>query len=191
MKKKILNIEGMTCSACSNGLEKYLNKQEGIKEASVNLVMAEAMINYDETKLNEQDLSRFVKEAGFKSLGEIRNDGNSKNELKLIVFFAVLCILLMAISMGIKDFKQIQPKLYTTIMLVSAILGMVWGFDMIKNGVKNILHKMPNMDSLVGIGVVVNFLYSLYNAILIYQENGNVTNLYFESSIMIILFVKI
>ena len=191
MKKKILNIEGMTCSACSNGLEKYLNKQEGIKEASVNLVMAEAMINYDETKLNEQDLSRFVKEAGFKSLGEIRNDGNSKNELKLIVFFAVLCILLMAISMGIKDFKQIQPKLYTTIMLVSAILGMVWGFDIIKNGVKNILHKMPNMDSLVGIGVVVNFLYSLYNAILIYQENGSVTNLYFESSIMIILFVKI
>lgn len=191
MKKKILNIEGMTCSACSNGLEKYLNKQEGIKEASVNLVMAEAMINYDETKLNEQDLSRFVKEAGFKSLGEIRNDGNSKNELKLIVFFAVLCILLMTISMGIKDFKQIQPKLYTTIMLVSAILGMVWGFDIIKNGVKNILHKMPNMDSLVGIGVVVNFLYSLYNAILIYQENGNVTNLYFESSIMIILFVKI
>ena len=191
MKKKILNIEGMTCSACSNGLEKYLNKQEGIKEASVNLVMAEAMINYDETKLNEQDLSRFVKEAGFKSLGERKNDGNSKNELKLIVFFAVLCILLMAISMGIKDFKQIQPKLYTTIMLVSAILGMVWGFDIIKNGVKNILHKMPNMDSLVGIGVVVNFLYSLYNAILIYQENGNVTNLYFESSIMIILFVKI
>ena len=35
MKKKILNIEGMTCSACSNGLEKYLNKQDGIKEASV------------------------------------------------------------------------------------------------------------------------------------------------------------
>ena len=39
MKKVILSIEGMTCSACSNGLEKYLNKQKGIKEASVNLLM--------------------------------------------------------------------------------------------------------------------------------------------------------
>ena len=46
MKKIILNIEGMTCSACSNGLEKYLNKQEGVISASVNLVMATALIEY-------------------------------------------------------------------------------------------------------------------------------------------------
>ena len=52
MKKIILSIEGMTCSACSNGLEKYLNKQDGIKNASVNLVMANATVEYDEKKLN-------------------------------------------------------------------------------------------------------------------------------------------
>lgn len=51
MKKIILAIDGMTCSACSNGLEKYLNKQEGIKEASVNLVMANALVEYDENIL--------------------------------------------------------------------------------------------------------------------------------------------
>ena len=48
MKKIILSIEGMTCSACSNGLEKYLNKQKGIKNATVNLVMANSLIEYDE-----------------------------------------------------------------------------------------------------------------------------------------------
>ena len=48
MKKIILSIDGMTCSACSNGLEKYLNKQEGIIVAGVNLVMANATIEYDE-----------------------------------------------------------------------------------------------------------------------------------------------
>ena len=53
MKKIILAIDGMTCSACSNGLEKYLNKQEGIKEASVNLVMANALDEYDENILNQ------------------------------------------------------------------------------------------------------------------------------------------
>ena len=53
MKKIILAIDGMTCSACSNGLEKYLNKQEGIKEASVNLVMANALVEYDENILNQ------------------------------------------------------------------------------------------------------------------------------------------
>ena len=54
MKKIILSIEGMTCSACSNGLEKYLNKQDGILNATVNLVMANASIEYYEKKLNQQ-----------------------------------------------------------------------------------------------------------------------------------------
>ena len=53
MKKIILKIGGMTCSACSNGLEKYLNKQEGIISASVNLVMATAQVEYDEQKVDK------------------------------------------------------------------------------------------------------------------------------------------
>lgn len=69
MKKIILSIDGMTCSACSNGLEKYLNKQDGIINASVNLVMANASIEYDESKLNKTKIEEFVKKAGFKSLG--------------------------------------------------------------------------------------------------------------------------
>ena len=56
MKKIILGIDGMTCSACSNGLEKYLNKQNGIINASVNLVMSNASIDYDETILNQEKL---------------------------------------------------------------------------------------------------------------------------------------
>ena len=72
MKKIILSIDGMTCSSCSNGLEKYLNKQDGIKNASVNLVMANASIEYDEKKLSIEKLEEFVKKAGFKSLGEFK-----------------------------------------------------------------------------------------------------------------------
>ena len=72
MKKIILSIEGMTCSACSNGLEKYLNKQKGIKQASVNLVLANASIEYDEKILTVDQLNEFVKKAGFKSLGEFK-----------------------------------------------------------------------------------------------------------------------
>ena len=81
MKKIILAIDGMTCSACSNGLEKYLNKQDGIKSATVNLVMANTLIEYDENLLNQEKIEKFVEEAGFKSLGlfkeiKIGNTGN-------------------------------------------------------------------------------------------------------------------
>ena len=81
MKKIILSIDGMTCSACSNGLEKYLNKQDGISEASVNLVMANATIQYDEKKLNVEKLEEFVKQAGFKSLGEFKEKQKVKKKV--------------------------------------------------------------------------------------------------------------
>ena len=103
MKKIILSIEGMTCSACSNGLEKYLNKQDGIKNASVNLVMANAMVEYDEKKLNIMQIEGFVKKAGFKSLGEfkeIKTEKKNKKEKVKFLVYTILAILLMYISMG-------------------------------------------------------------------------------------------
>ena len=200
MKKKILNIEGMTCSACSNGLVKYLNKQEGIKEASVNLVMATASVEYDENIVKDSDLDRFVKEAGFKSLGERSKDGNGKYERLFLIQFAFLVVLLMYISMGhmahfpipyVVD-KMHNPIVYTVFVIVITLCFIFWGIDIIAKGFKNIFHRMPNMDSLVGVGVLVNFAYSMFNAIKVFQGGVHlVNNLYFESCAMIIFFVKL
>ena len=198
MKKVILNIEGMTCSACSNGLEKFLSKQDGIISVSVNLVMATALIEYDE-KLTVKDLNRFVKEAGFKSLGEKKEKNNNANFVILIVF-SILGIILMYISMGqmfnlpIPNILNIvqNPKIYAISLMLLSLLFIFYGFDIIKNGFKNIVHKMPNMDSLVGVGVIVNFVYSLWNTVQVFMGNTNlVHHLYFESSAIIILFVKV
>ena len=198
MKKIVLNIEGMTCSACSNGLEKYLNKQDGIISASVNLVMATALIEYEDN-LNIKDLNRFVKEAGFKSLGEKKEEKKNNELIKLIVF-SILGIILMYISMGqminlptpsILNMME-NPRIYAITLMVLSVLFIFYGFDIIKNGIKNIIHKMPNMDSLVGVGVIVNFMYSLWNTVQVFMGNTNlVHHLYFESSAIIILFVKI
>lgn len=199
MKKIVLNIEGMTCSACSNGLEKYLNKQEGIIEASVNLVLATAMIEYEE-KLTKKDLEKFIEEAGFKSLGEKQEEKGRKKDFVLLLIFTILGILLMYVSMGhmigLKVPESINmeyhPIEYVIALLILTTPFLVYGFDIIKNGTKNILHKMPNMDSLVGIGVVVNYVYSLANSILVLGGDTHAThNLYFEASAMIILFVKL
>lgn len=198
MKKIVLNIEGMTCSACSNGLEKYLKKQDGVIDASVNLVMATAMIEYEDF-LTLEDLERFVKEAGFKSLGE-KQEEKKNNDLKMLIIFAILGIILMYVSMGhmiglpVPDILNMEknPIVYIVIQIIISFSFFIYGFDIIKNGIKNIIHKMPNMDSLVGIGVIVNFLYSLYNAILVFMgDTSMIHHLYFESSAIIILFVKL
>ena len=103
MKKIILSIDGMTCSACSNGLEKYLNKQSGIKSSSVNLVLATANIEYDENILNIDKLEEFVKKAGFKSLGEfkeIKDGSKTKKQKAIFGIYTILAILIIYISMG-------------------------------------------------------------------------------------------
>ena len=203
MKKIILSIEGMTCSACSNGLEKYLNKQDGIKEASVNLVMANASIIYDEKKLNIENLNEFVKKAGFKSLGEfkeIKTEKKSKREKIKFIIFTILAIIFMYIAMGhminlpTLDFIDINknPIGYTSCLFIFAIAFIIYGFDILKNGYKNLIHKTPNMDTLVGIGGLSSFLYSVYNMISIFQgKNSAIHNLYFESVAMVIYFVKL
>ena len=203
MKKIILSIDGMTCSACSNGLEKYLNKQNGIMQANVNLVMANATIIYDENILNIDKLNEFVKQAGFKSLGEFKQidlEKKSKNEKFKFIIFTVLAIILMYISMGhminlpIIEFLDvnINPVNYTVCLFLFAILFLVYGFDILKNGYKNLIHLTPNMDTLVAIGVLSSFLYSIYSMIMICNgHTENVHSLYFESTAIVIYFIKL
>lgn len=203
MKKIILSIDGMTCSACSNGLEKYLNKQDGIISAGVNLVMANATIEYDEKMLNQTKIEEFIKKAGFKSLGEfkeIKQDRKSKKEKIKFIAFTILAIVLMFISMGhminLHTIPFLDPHTNTTnymmTLLVLTIAFIIYGFDIIKNGYKNLIHKTPNMDTLVGIGVITSFLYSLYNMYLVFSGNHHqVMNLYFESSAIVIYFIKL
>ena len=203
MKKIILSIEGMTCSACSNGLEKYLNKQQGIKQASVNLVMANASIEYDEKILDIDKLNEFVKKAGFKSLGEfkeIKSEGKNKKEKIKFIIFTVLAIVFMYIAMGhminlpTLEFIDVNknPIGYTICLFIFAILFIIYGFDVLKNGYKNLIHKTPNMDTLVGIGVLSSFLYSIYSMVLIINgDNSAIHNLYFESVAMVIYFIKL
>ena len=203
MKKIILAIDGMTCSACSNGLEKYLNKQKGISNASVNLVMSNALIEYDEKLLNQEKIEEFVKQAGFKSLGlykDIEQKDNRKKEKIQFIIFTILAIILMYISMGhmiglpsleILDMHK-NPLIYTSVLLVLTIAFIIYGFDIIKNGYKNLIHKSPNMDTLVSIGILSSILYSLFSMFMIIRGHHEyVESLYFESAAIIIYFVKL
>lgn len=203
MKSLILSIDGMTCSACSNGLEKYLNKQNGIFNASVNLVMANATITYDENILNQEKIEKYVKQAGFKSLGifkEVNIEKNNKKEKKQFIIFTILAIILMYTAMGhmvgfpVISFLDIHhnPVNYATSLLILTIAFLIYGYDILKNGYKNLIHKIPNMDTLVSIGVISSFVYSAYGMYMILKGNHYLTmNLYFESSAIIIYFVKL
>ncbi len=200
MKKIILSIDGMTCSACSSGLEKYLKKQKGVEDATVNLVLAQANIYYDDD-LTVEDLECFVKEAGFISLG-IYNEHSlekKKDSKNCLLFFGFVTLLLFYMSMGpMLHFPSIpyldmesNSKNYVIALLVVLLPILFYGRDIFKSGVKNLIHKSPNMDTLVFLGVLASFLYSFLEMILIVLDKIPVKHLYFESCGMIIFFIKL
>ena len=198
MKKITLIIEGMSCSGCSNGLEKYLNKQQEVVSASVNLVLKTATITYT-NKIGKKDLEKYVEEAGFKSLGEeIKVNKNKKTSIKPLIIFGLFAILIMYITMAhslnLPELININkyPKQYAILLLLLTTPYIIYAFDIIKSGLKSLIHLMPNMDSLITLGIFSSYLYSFFSVIMIIKGNNNyIHNIYFESTIFVIYFIKL
>ena len=203
MKKVLLKIDGMTCSACSSGLEKYLNKQDGIKQANVNLVMNNANIEYDEQKLTLEQVEKFIEKAGFASLGidtfekESKKKGTEKYKLIAITIISLVILYIsMAHMVGLPAIPFLNmmhhPVNYVIALLVLTVIVIILGRDILKNGYKNLIHRTPNMDTLVMIGVLASFIYSIYGTIQILKGNAQyVENLYYESAAIVIFFIEI
>ena len=201
MQKVILNIKGMSCSACSNSLEKYLNKQNGIINATVNLVLSQASIEYNDN-LSIEDLNKFISDAGFESLGiydETKiNKINKSNKIIIPITFLTILVLYISMShmLSLPSIPYLDmmrnPINYTISLLILTIPYLIYGFDIIKNGYKNLIHAHPNMDTLVFIGVLSSLIYSIYNTILLLKGNNSlVDSLYYESCIVVIYFIKL
>ena len=203
MKKVLLKIDGMTCSACSTGLEKYLNKQDGIKQATVNLIMNNANIEYDDRKLNLEQVEKFVEKAGFLSLGIDNFEKEEKkktNEKYKLLAITVISILVLYISMShmvglpVIPFlnMMIYPVNYAISLFILTTIVLILGKDILRNGYKNLIHKTPNMDTLVMIGVLASYIYSIYGTIQILKGHAmHVEELYYESSAVVIFFIEI
>lgn len=199
MKKVILKIEGMTCSACSSSLEKYLLKQKGINDALVNLVMSSASISYEDN-ITLDDLNRFVSEAGFKSLGIYNEqDNDSPNKKNYFIVNGLLALLVLYISMSHMIHLPVIPFLhmmnhpinYSVCLFIFGLYFIYFGRDIIYNGVKNIKYKSPNMDTLVTLGVISSFIFSTFNMFMILKGNNEyVESLYFESVCIILYLIK-
>lgn len=203
MKKVLLRIAGMSCSACSTGLEKFLNKQEGITNATVNLIMNNASIEYNENEIDINKIEKYVNKAGFESLGIDNFEKEEKkksNEKYNIIILTILSLFILYISMSHMVGLPVIPFLhmvkysinYSISLLILTTIVLIMEKNILINGFKNLFHKTPNMDTLVTIGVISSYIYSIYGTIMIL--NGHieyVETLYYESAAIVIFFIKI
>ncbi len=201
MKKIIVNVLGMTCSACSNTVEKYLKKQDGIIDASVNLVMGQALIYYEDNVSLER-IEQYIEESGYQYGGVYDETKEKKKDYQplILILLGLLMIFIMYLTMScmfsypVVSFldPMMHPKNYAICLCVLTIPYLIYGRDIFRLGIKNLLHKSPNMDSLVSMGVIFSFLYSFVSMILVLSGKvAFIDRLYFESVCMILLFIKL
>ncbi len=199
MTKKY-NVQGMSCAACSARVEKAVQSVNGVVSCSVNLLTNSMVV---EGTANETDIINAVKKAGYSALvSEQKNDPKILSDtetpllLKRFVFSALFLVLLMYLSMGyvmwgfpLPSFLESKPIIIGILQMLLSIIVMVINHKFFINGFKGLLHRSPNMDTLVSLGSLASFIYSV--CVLISNKNGFLHGLYFESAAMILTLITL
>lgn len=204
-KKTTVLIEGMSCAACSRGVERSVSKVSGVLSVTVNLTTNSAAVVYENKQCELSDIEAAVVRAGFKVVKNKAdaNENAAKNEkmskinlIVALIFSTPLFIISMGHMMGIILPSAISPDSnpvrFALIQLVLVIPVLIAGRKFFINGVRAVFHKNPNMDTLVAMGSSSAFIYSIVmTAKIIADNDGHSHHLYFESAGMIITFILI
>ncbi|NFG23720.1 heavy metal translocating P-type ATPase [Clostridium botulinum] len=201
-----LKVEGMTCSACANRVERVTKKLQGVQESNVNFATEKLTIVIDEDVTGYSDIKTAVEKAGYKlekedKAKEDRKESNPAKELlNRFIISVILTVPLLIISMGhmvgmhlpsIID-PMINPLNFALIQIALTLPVMLVGYKFYKVGTKNLFKLSPNMDSLISIGTLAAFLYGIFAIVKINQGNSEYAmHLYFESAAVILTLITL
>lgn len=216
MRKEIYNITGMSCSACSARIEKVVGRLPGVEQLSVNLLKNSMTITYDEQLLQADKITAKIAALGFgaslKNLQQRQMPAPPAEDEALALrrrftYSLVFALPLFYISMG-RMYGWPLPEIFSgeANALINALTQMlltipvlILGRSYFQHGFANLLHRAPNMDSLIALGSSASFIYGLY---IIYkmawllghgqpQAAHASHHLYFESAAMIVTLITL
>lgn len=182
--KKNFDVTGMTCSACSSRVEKAVAALPGVSDVNVNLLKNSMAVNYDESKLQLQDIIDSVTKAGYgasektegarvaagaqdPALAAKKAAAQMKTRLIVsIIFASALMVLAMGpmLGMPLPSFmagdKGAPINALTQFLLALPVVFV--NFKYFTVGFKTLWQRSPNMDSLVAIGSAASMLFGLF-----------------------------
>ena len=213
MKK--FNVTGMSCAACSSRVEKAVSKVEGVQSCSVSLLTNSMGV---EGSASDESIIAAVEKAGYGAsvAGAEKKQSAETDKLKdkdtpvlmhrLIASVGFL-VVLMYISMGHMMWGWPLPAFFADnhiamglVQLLLCVIIMVINQKFFINGFKGLIHRSPNMDTLVALGSGASFVYSVYAlfAMTDAQVKGNAElvmsymhEFYFESAAMILTLITV
>lgn len=210
------NVTGMSCAACSARVEKAVSSVDGVSSCSVNLLTNSMGVDGTATS---KEIIEAVEKAGYGASLKTKNKkakSNSDDELKdtqtpklvkRLVASLVFLAPLMYISMGhmmwgwkLPSFMENNHIAMGLAQMLFAIIIMVINQNFFISGFKGLIHKSPNMDTLVALGSGASFIYSTYAlfAMTVAQTKGDMSavmsymdDFYFESAGMILALITV
>ncbi len=191
-------ITGMSCSACSAGIERTLGKKAGVRSVSVSLMGEQMNIDYDEQEISAEEIVQTVVGLGYGALPfderALRQKQPQKVGLKKRFFLSLIFLLpLLYLSMGgMLGLPQPSAKIGLTAQAALSLVVIAVNFKFFTSGGKALVKRVPNMDTLVALGAGVSFLYSFVMTALVYmgKADGH-THVFYESAAMILTLVTL
>lgn len=191
-------IEGLHCASCAAKVSKILESQSGVIEVAVNLPLKSVQIEFDESRISSEELSKVMKQNGYDlDVTKIEpSDANhsiplkKKNGEKTDAILAVLLSLpVFVISMLYMD----MPYGGLISAVLSGIVVFYSGRGFFSRTFVQLKNRSVTMDTLVVLSTSIAYVFSLAN--LVYPEfwmsHGIAPHLYFEASAMIVAFILI
>ena len=196
-RQETFPVLGMSCAACAARVDKTLNKQLGVCQASINYAAATAQVEYDPAQTSPETLRHAVQEAGYDLV--ITHDEHTADEveeahrktyqsLKRRTTWAILLAIPIAvIGMGFMD--RSWAGWSTWLLSTPVVFGL--GRSFFANAWKQLRHGSANMDTLVASSTGVAYLFSVFNLFFpdFWLSRGITPHVYFESSSVIIAFI--
>lgn len=195
-------VIGMTCASCARTIENKVKKMDGIKTADVNLVKEELNLEYDADKIKYEQIRREIKSIGY----DITADATKiklRSKLPNLIIAIVFALPVLYVALGhmlpfikvplpaIIDYHN-YPLNFALVQLVFTIPVVIACYQFYTKGIKALINRAPNMDSLISIGTGSAFIYSVFSTINIYLGNFEyVYSLYFESTAVILSLVML
>lgn len=206
---KEYDVGGMGCAACSARVEKAVLEVAGVSSCSVSLLTNSMLV---EGTASDDAIVSAVENAGYtackrktKRKATDEDDSLADKETpvllkRLLASFGFL-ILLMYLSMGhvmwnfpLPFFLQNNPALIGTLQMILSAIVIGINHKFFTNGFKGLIHRAPNMDTLVAMGSSASFVYSFYVLILMFVSKNSahyLHDLYFESAAMILALITL
>ena len=197
IKKETFPVLGMSCASCAARVDKTLNGQPGVQEASVNYAAATAQVVYDADECSLLVLKAAVQQAGYDLLVETENDITDEAEKahaaryeslkKRTLWAIVLAVPIMVLSMAFMHVGWVNYVVW----LLSTPVVFVLGRGFFVSAWKQLKHGTCNMDTLVALSTGIAYLFSLFNLFFpqFWLARGIEPHVYFEASSVIIAFI--